>query len=155
VESDSLSKFVEAQNLVYDMVLQELRAGRKATHWMWFVFPQLKALGRSATAKHFGLDGRDEAAAYWCHPVLGARMKHCTELVAAIQGKTAHQIFGSPDEMKLKSCMTLFEAVARDEPVFRQVLERFFEGKRDEVTAGLLGDTPTVDVDVEMNRGLR
>src|SRR5450755_4506602 len=94
VASDSLSKFVEAQSPVYDIVLQELCAGRKATHWMWFIFPQLKALGRSAIAKHFGLEGRDEAAAYWRHPVLGPRLRHRAELVAAIQGKTAHQVFG-------------------------------------------------------------
>lgn len=141
--SDSLSKFVEAQSPVYDTVLKELSAGKKATHWMWFIFPQLKALGRSATAKHFGLEGRDEAAAYWRHPVLGPRLMRCAELVAAIQGKTAQQIFDSPDEMKLKSCMTLFEAVAPYEPVFRQVLDRFFEGKPDLVTSGLLGNTPT------------
>ncbi|MBC7605003.1 MAG: DUF1810 family protein [Ramlibacter sp.] len=100
-------------------------------------------LGRSATTKHFGLDGRDEAAAYSRHPVLGLRLRHCAELVAALQGKTAHEVLGSPDDMKLKSCMTLFEAVAPDEPVFRQVLERYFEGERDEVAIGLLGGTTT------------
>ena len=137
--SDSLSKFVEAQSPVYDIVLQELCAGRKATHWMWFIFPQLKALGRSATAKHFGLDGRDEAAAYWCHPVLGPRLKRCTELVVDIQDKTAHEIFGSPDDMKLQSCMTLFEEFAPDEPAFGRILDELFEGRRDEATLGLLG----------------
>ena len=131
--------FVEAQKPVYESVCVELTVGRKASHWMWFIFPQLKALGRSVTAKHFGLEGRDEAAAYWRHPLLGSRLKHCAELVLAVQGKTAHDIFGSPDDMKLKSCMTLFEAVSPDETVFGRVLNELFEGRRDEATCTLLG----------------
>jgi uncharacterized protein (DUF1810 family) len=134
-----LERFVEAQDPVYESVCAELTAGHKTTHWMWFVFPQLKGLGRSATAKHFGLEGRDEAAACWRHPVLGYRLKHCTELVLAVQGKTAHEIFGSPDDLKLQSCMTLFEAVAPDETIFGRVLNKLFEGQRDETTLGLLG----------------
>ena len=139
IPKHDLERFVEAQNPVYESVCTELSAGQKTTHWMWFIFPQLKALGRSATAKHFGLEGRDEAAAYWQHPVLGPRLKHCTELVLGVQGKSARQIFGATDEIKLRSCMTLFELVAPDEPAFGRVLDRFFGGRRDEVTAGLLG----------------
>jgi uncharacterized protein (DUF1810 family) len=134
----NLERFVEAQGPVYGSVLGELTAGKKVSHWMWFVFPQLKGLGRSSIAKHFGIEGREEAAAYWRHPVLGPRLRECSELVLAVQGKDAHEIFGSPDDMKLKSCMTLFEAVARDEPVFGQVLEKYFGGRRDEVTVRLL-----------------
>lgn len=106
---------------------------------MWFIFPQLKALGRSSTAKHFGIEGRDEATAYWRHPVLGPRLKQCAELVLAVQGETAHDIFGSPDDLKLRSCMTLFDVVASDEPIFSRVLTKYFDGKRDDVTVGLLG----------------
>jgi uncharacterized protein (DUF1810 family) len=133
-----LERFVEAQDPVYETVCRELAAGAKRTHWMWFVFPQLKALGRSATAKRFGIEGRDEAAAYWQHPVLGSRLKQCTELVLAVQSKSAHKVFGATDEMKLRSCMTLFEVVAPDEPNFGRVLDRYFAGRRDDVTVSLL-----------------
>ncbi len=137
--ASGLERFVEAQDPVYASVCGELAGGRKSTHWMWFVFPQLKALGRSATARHFGIEGRAEAAAYWRHAVLGPRLKQCTELVLAVGGKSAHAIFGSPDDIKLGSCMTLFEAVAPQEPAFARVLDRYFGGKRDEVTIRLLG----------------
>ena len=137
--SQGLERFVEAQAAVFESVCKELAAGSKTSHWMWFIFPQLKALGRSSTAKHFGIEGKEEAAAYWRHPVLGPRLKQCAELVLAVQGKTAHDIFGSPDDMKLQSCMTLFDVVAPDEPVFSRVLTKYFDGKRDDVTVGLLG----------------
>ncbi len=126
-------------SLVYQTVLAELSSGRKKTHWMWFIFPQLKDLGRSSTAKFFGIKNRDEAVAYWQHPILGARLKECTQLVLAIQGRTAHEFFGSPDDVKLRSSMTLFEVVAPDEPAFGQVLERYFVGERDGETLRLLG----------------
>ena len=134
-----LERFVEAQESVYETVIAELSAGNKATHWMWFIFPQLRALGRSSTAKFFGIEDRDEAVAYWRHPVLGARLKQCTRLVLAVQCKSAHEIFGSPDDAKFRSCMTLFESVAPAETTFRQALERHFEGGRDDVTLRLLG----------------
>lgn len=133
-----LERFVAAQAPVYDSVCRELGAGKKLSHWMWFVFPQLKALGRSATAQHFGIEGRDEATAYWQHPLLGPRLKQCAQLVLALHGKTAHEIFGSPDDLKLRSCMTLFEAVAPDEPVFAEVLARYFGASRDELTLAQL-----------------
>jgi uncharacterized protein (DUF1810 family) len=132
-----LDRFVRAQAPVYDDVVAELAAGRKATHWMWFVFPQLKGLGRSSTARFFGIEGIAEAAAYWRHPLLGARLKQCVGLVLAAPG-SAHQIFGSPDDLKLKSSLTLFEAAAPEEPLFARALERFYGGERDALTMALL-----------------
>ncbi|WPG38341.1 DUF1810 domain-containing protein [Variovorax sp. EBFNA2] len=133
-----LERFVAAQEPVYAQVCAELTAGRKRTHWMWFVFPQLKALGRSATAQFFGLDGADEAAAYWQHPLLGARLRQCAELVLRVPGTDAHAIFGSPDTLKLRSCMTLFEIVAPEAPVFGDVLVRYFGGMRDDATIAFI-----------------
>ncbi|MDB5797008.1 MAG: hypothetical protein JWP36_910 [Paucimonas sp.] len=129
-----LNRFLTAQADSYDAAHAELAAGRKTSHWMWYIFPQLRGLGRSSTAQYYGLAGLDEAEAYWRHPVLGPRLKACTELVLAIHGKTAHQIFGSPDDMKLRSCMTLFELAAPEEPAFGQVLERYYGGERDGAT---------------------
>ena len=134
-----LQRFVAAQDPVHGQVCAELAAGRKSSHWMWFVFPQLRDLGRSATARFYGLASRAEALAYWQHPVLGARLRQCARLVLAVQGRTAHDIFGSPDDLKLRSCMTLFAAVAPEEPVFAQVLQRFFGGEPDPRTLALLG----------------
>ena len=135
-----LQRFVDAQAPVYGQVCAELAAGRKTSHWMWFVFPQLVALGRSATARFYGIASRAEALAYWRHPVLGPRLRHCTRLVLATGGTSAHAIFGSPDDLKLRSCMTLFAAVAPEEPVFTQVLARFYAGAPDAATIALLGD---------------
>ncbi len=132
-----LQRFVTAQGPVFAQVCAELAAGRKTSHWMWFVFPQLKGLGRSATAQHFGIASREEAQAYWRHPVLGARLKQCTELVLGVEGRSANQIFGSPDNLKFRSCMTLFAQVT-DAPVFGQALEKYFAGKGDEQTLQLL-----------------
>ena len=106
----NLKRFVQAQAPVYRSVVEELRGGRKRTHWMWFVFPQLRALGRSATALHYGIASLAEARAYLAHPALGPRLRDCTGLVCAAQGRTIHEIFGSPDDMKFRSCMTLFAA---------------------------------------------
>jgi uncharacterized protein (DUF1810 family) len=127
----NLGRFVLAQDPVYDRVRAELQAGAKATHWMWFVFPQHRHLGRSPTAQRFGIASLLEARAYWQHPVLGARLQECSGLVLAVEGKSAHQIFGSPDDLKLRSSMTLFEQAAPGEPVFGQVLEKYFRGARD------------------------
>ena len=133
-----LERFVQAQAPVYAAVCAELAARAKRSHWMWFIFPQLKALGRSGTAKHFGIAGSEEAIAYAAHPVLGPRLKECSALLLNVAGKTAHDILGSPDDLKLKSCMTLFDAVAPQERVFRQVLERYFDGRSDEASLALL-----------------
>ena len=136
--NNGLERFVEAQDRVYVSVCEELAAGEKTSHWMWFVFPQLKALGRSPIAKHFGIESKDEALAYWKHPVLGSRLKECTKLVLAVGDKTIHEVFGSPDDLKFRSCMTLFAQVAPEEPVFSQALERFYGGQPDESTIELL-----------------
>lgn len=133
-----LRRFIEAQSPVYDQVRAELAAGAKSSHWMWFIFPQLRALGRSSTALRFGIASRAEALAYWRNPVLGARLKECTELVLAAQGRTALQIFGTIDEMKFRSCMTLFGLVAPDAPVFRLALEKYFGGQDDPKTLALM-----------------
>jgi uncharacterized protein (DUF1810 family) len=133
-----LQRFIEAQDPVYLQVCVELAAGAKTSHWMWFVFPQLKALGRSATAQHFGIASRAEAQAYWQHPVLGPRLKACSELVVAVEGRTALQIFGATDELKFRSCMTLFAQVAPQEPVFNRALAKYFGGEADATTLELL-----------------
>ena len=133
-----LERFVAAQDAVFPQVLDELSRGRKTSHWMWFVFPQLRGLGRSATARHFGLASGGEAGAYWRHPLLGARLKEGSDLVLAVAGRSALQIFGPPDDLKFRSCMTLFEAVAPGEPVFARALETYFGGERDARTLELL-----------------
>jgi uncharacterized protein (DUF1810 family) len=135
-----LERFVAAQEPVYATVLDELRAGAKRTHWMWFVFPQLAELGRSAMARHFGLQGADEARAYLVHPLLGARLRECCDVLLQLPAqRTAQAVFGPTDEMKLRSCLTLFGAVAPQEPVFERGLARFFGGAPDPLTLDLLG----------------
>jgi uncharacterized protein (DUF1810 family) len=129
-ESFDLGRFVTAQDGVYGQVRAELGAGRKASHWIWFVFPQLEGLGRSAMAQHYAIASAAEARAYWAHPVLGPRLAQCTELVLAVEGRSAHQIFGAPDDLKFRSCMTLF-ARATGAPVFSRALEKFFGGEPD------------------------
>ena len=137
----SLDRFVHAQAPVYDRVCDELAAGRKQTHWMWFVFPQLKALGRSHTAQHYGIAGADEAVAYWHHPLLGLRLVQCAALVLAVPKRSAHDIFGSPDDLKLRSSMTLFAAVAPESKSFQAVLDRYYDGQPDPATVTLLQPT--------------
>lgn len=131
----NLKRFVDAQDPVYDTVLGELRAGRKRTHWMWFVFPQLRGLGHSPTAVHFGIASRAEAQAYLDHPVLGPRLRECTRLVLAVDGRTAREVFGSPDDLKLRSSMTLFAHTDSDSGAdFAAVLEKFYGGEEDAAT---------------------
>ena len=132
-----LDRFVRAQDPVFGRVIDELRAGAKRSHWMWFVFPQHRALGRSATAQRYGLAGRAEAEAYWQHPVLGPRLRRCCELLLAVPERSAHQILGSPDDLKLHSSMTLFDAAVQDEPLFSRVLLRFYGGEPDANTLAL------------------
>jgi uncharacterized protein (DUF1810 family) len=132
--------FVAAQDLVWPRVVAELAAGRKQTHWMWFVFPQLRALGRSERAVRFGLAGLDEAVAYLEHPVLGARLREATGLVLGVTGRSAHEIFGSPDDLKFCSSMTLFAHAAPGEALWREAIARFYGGVEDGVTVGLLGE---------------
>lgn len=129
-----LQRFVTAQEPVYDTVLAELRAGRKSSHWIWFVFPQLRGLGRSSTAAHFGIASLDEARAYLEHPVLGPRLRECARLVHAVEGRSAREVFGSPDDLKVRSSMTLFARAASDRADFTAVLEKFYGGQEDPVT---------------------
>ena len=129
-----LTRFTDAQAPAMERVLVELRAGRKASHWMWFVFPQIAGLGRSETARFYAIHSRDEAAAYLAHPVLGPRLVECTRLMNAVQGSTAEQILGHVDAMKFHSCMTLFATIDPGQPDFTEALRRYFGGAADEAT---------------------
>jgi len=133
-----LERFVEAQDGVYPRALQELRAGRKASHWMWFVFPQLAGLGSSPMAQRYAIGSLGEARAYLDHPVLGSRLVDCARAVLSHPDRTAREILGSPDDVKLRSSMTLFTLARGSEPVFQQVLDAFFAGERDPRTVDLL-----------------
>lgn len=133
MDGHDLHRFVEAQAGSYSDALAELRAGRKRTHWMWFVFPQMAGLRHSMMAQRFAIASRAEAEAYLAHDVLGPRLRACTEAVLAVPDKTANAIFGSPDDIKFRSCMTLFDAIAPHD-VFEQALARFYGGQRDPAT---------------------
>ena len=138
-----LDRFVVAQDEgSYRAALAELRAGRKTSHWMWFIFPQVAGLGRSAAAQHFAISSLDEAQAYLRHPVLGPRLRECVQLLAALDGKSAEQILGSVDALKLRSSLTLFMAAAPDEPLFRDVLAKYFGGAADQLTLDRLSPLP-------------
>ena len=130
--------FIGAQEPVYAQVLAELRAGRKASHWMWFIFPQLTALGRSATALRYGIDDLGTAQAYLRHAVLGPRLVECTRLVLGVDGRTAHEIFGSPDDLKFRSSMTLFGRADPGQPAFAEALAKYYDGIEDPRTLELL-----------------
>ena len=132
-----LERFVVAQERFYPAVTAELRAGRKRTHWIWFIFPQVEGLGHSAMAQRYAIGSREEAAAYLAHPVLGTRLIECTVLVLRQQNRTASTIFGSPDDLKFRSSMTLFNAVGTNE-IFRNALEQFHEGGPDSATLDVL-----------------
>jgi uncharacterized protein (DUF1810 family) len=129
-----LQRFVTAQAPVYDQVRAELRRGRKASHWMWFVFPQIAGLGRSDTSRRYAISSLAEARAYLAHPVLGRRLVECASILVALPDRTAEQIFGGIDARKLRSSMTLFLRADPDEPVFAQVLDQYFEGAADIAT---------------------
>jgi uncharacterized protein (DUF1810 family) len=133
-----LDRFVSAQDPVLAQVLRELGEGRKRSHWMWFVFPQLRGLGRSAIAQHYGIASLAEAKAYLAHPVLGPRLAECTELVNKVEDRSVHQIFGSPDDLKFHSSMTLFAAADPDAAAFRNALAKHFAGASDTLTVEML-----------------
>ena len=133
-----LERFVDAQRDVMPAVTRELSEGRKRTHWMWFVFPQLRGLGHSAMAQRYGIASRAEAEAYWRHAVLGPRLATSTALVNRVEGKPLREILGSPDDMKFHACATLFHAVAPEEPVFAAALARWFAGVPHAATLDLL-----------------
>jgi len=136
-----LVDFVTAQEGVYDDVLRELAAGRKKTHWIWFIFPQLAGLGLSSMSRKFGLSSKADAVAYLDHGTLGPRLRECTELMLKLSDRPIDRILGYPDDLKFRSSMTLFAAAAPEEPIFKAALEKFFEGKRDPLTIKLLQDS--------------
>ncbi|MBG0801552.1 DUF1810 domain-containing protein [Methylocystis sp. H4A] len=133
-----LARFVAAQEPVYAQAAAELAAGRKRSHWMWFVFPQLEGLGASAMAQRYAIRSLAEAHAYLAHPLLGARLKECVGLVNRVEGRSAHEIFGSPDDLKFHSSMTLFAAAAPQEPLFGEALHKYFADRRDPLTLAKL-----------------
>lgn len=133
-----LQRFVDAQQPVFDDVCRELRDGRKRSHWMWFIFPQIKGLGHSDMARKFAISSREEAEAYLKHPILGPRLRECSRIVAAFDGRAIEDIFGYPDTMKFQSSMTLFSQVAADNEVFNECLRKYFEGEPDPFTLACL-----------------
>lgn len=134
----NLQRFLDAQEGVYDTVLEELRAGKKSSHWIWFIFPQIAGLGRSGTAQRFAIGSLDEAKAYLQHPILAPRLRACTQLVLDVNGRSAEQIFGYPDHLKFRSCLTLFMTAATENKFFRDALLKYFDGKPDTLTLDIL-----------------
>jgi uncharacterized protein (DUF1810 family) len=134
----NLDRFLDAQSGIYELVANELRAGQKTSHWMWFIFPQVRGLGHTETSIFFAISSLDEASAYLAHPVLGPRLIECCELLLQVEGRSANQIFGFPDDLKLKSSMTLFAQAAGQDTLFQSVLNRYFEGNPDPRTLELL-----------------
>ena len=138
-----LERFVRAQESVFEEALAELRGGLKRSHWMWFVFPQLRGLGRSPMAQHYGINSLAEAAAYLEHPVLGTRLMTCVEAVLALQGRSLRQIFGTPDDLKFHSSMTLFALASEEDSVFQEALNRYCKGVMDQRTLDLVKPAQT------------
>jgi uncharacterized protein (DUF1810 family) len=134
-----LNRFISTQEWVFDRALSELRGGMKRTHWMWYIFPQIDGLGYSPTARLYAIKSLEEARHYLSHPILGPRLKECAEAVLALQGRSASDIFGYPDDMKLQSSMTLFALVAGPRSVFERVLEKYYQGKQDNRTLQIVG----------------
>ena len=138
-----LTRFVAAQRGSYERALAEIASGRKRSHWMWYVFPQIDGLGFSATSQRYSIKSIEEARAYLRHPLLGKRLVECCEAALAVEGRSAREIFGSPDDMKLRSCATLFASISPPGSVFDQVLDVFFQGEHDPKTLDLLNTTGT------------
>jgi len=134
----NLQRFVEAQSPVYEQVVRELKAGKKTTHWMWFIFPQIHGLGQSPMAKKYAIQSKAEARAYLEHELLGERLRECVRQTLEAEGRTASDIFGQIDRLKLRSSLTLFRSVAVDEPIFQQALDRYFGGQADSATIAIL-----------------
>ena len=137
-DSYNLERFVIAQDSIFKRVLSELQAGTKMGHWMWFIFPQIRGLGRSPTSIEYAISSRDEAQAYLQHPVLGPRLKECTQSVLNVNGRSATDIFGTPDDIKFRSSMTLFAQVSRDDDIFHRALQKYFAAVPDRLTLDLL-----------------
>jgi uncharacterized protein (DUF1810 family) len=140
MDGNEFKHFLQAQEGVYDRVVQELTAGQKRSHWMWFIFPQLLGLGRSEMAQRYGLQSLDEARRYAADPVLGARLRQCARLVTQVRGRGISEIFGFPDDLKFHSSMTLFALAVPNDPFFGLALEKYFGGKKDEKTLDLLAE---------------
>jgi len=137
-DAHELARFIDAQEAVYARALAEIRGGRKRSHWMWFIFPQFQGLGFSETSRRYAIRSAEEARAYLAHPVLGPRLLECAEAAAAVEGRTAAEVFGSPDDMKLQSCATLFAQVSPAGSVFERLIHKYFEGRPDEGTLRLM-----------------
>ncbi|TBF26806.1 DUF1810 domain-containing protein (plasmid) [Rhizobium leguminosarum] len=133
-----LHRFIDAQNGIYERTLSELKAGRKTSHWMWFVFPQIAGLGTSAMAEKYAIRSAEEAAAYLADPILSSLLLRCVEAILSVDGRSAHEILGSPDDLKLRSSMTLFAAISDHGSPFHQVIDHFYQGKFDERTIEIL-----------------
>jgi uncharacterized protein (DUF1810 family) len=133
-QPDDLQRFVLAQDPVFERVLSELRAGMKTSHWMWFIFPQIRGLGRSPVSLEYAIASREEAQSYLQHPILGPRLKECTRLVLEVEGRSIEEIFGSPDDMKFRSSMTLFAEVSPDDDIFQRALQKYCAGIPDRLT---------------------
>lgn len=136
-----LARFVRAQESEYDRAMSEIRDGRKRSHWMWYIFPQFEGLGLTSTARHYSIKSVAEAAAYLGHPILGPRLRESCQAALDVMGRTALEVFGSPDDMKLRSCATLFACVSSAGSVFERLLDRYLSGERDDMTLRLLGQT--------------
>jgi uncharacterized protein (DUF1810 family) len=134
----NLNRFLSAQTAVFAQVLAELRAGEKRSHWIWFIFPQMKGLGHSTQSFYYGIASLEEAVAYWRHPVLGRRLEQCTGLVNVVEKRPIYQILGSPDDLKFRSSMTLFARAAPENPIFQVALQKYFNGESDPLTLNLL-----------------
>lgn len=138
----NLNRFVEAQEQEYELALSEIRSGYKRSHWMWYIFPQFDGLGFSSTSKHYSVKSLREAQAYLAHPVLGPRLTECAEALLRLEGRSAIEIFGSPDDMKLRSSATLFALVSSDGSVFHRLIDKYFHGQRDDKTLRLIRMAP-------------
>lgn len=134
----NLKRFVDAQLRDYETALSEIKSGRKRSHWMWYIFPQIQGLGFSATSRYYSIKNKEEAEAFLQHPVLGKRLIMICDALLSLPTNNAHSIFGSPDDVKLKSCATLFASLPNTNPVFEAVLQKFFDGKKDESTLRIL-----------------
>jgi uncharacterized protein (DUF1810 family) len=141
--SFDLQRFIEAQARIYSTALQELRSGRKRSHWMWYIFPQIRGLGSSPMSLAYSIESKDEARAYWEHPLLGARLRECTQAVLDAQGRSAEEIFSSPDHLKFRSSMTLFDRSVQDSELFARALAKYFGGRPDPLTLSALGEAST------------
>jgi uncharacterized protein (DUF1810 family) len=139
IDPFNLSRFVEGQRVNFEQALEEIKRGKKRSHWMWYVFPQFDGLGFSSTSRHYSIKSLAEAKAYLQHPLLGPRLMACAEALLRVDGRSAAEIFGSPDDMKLKSCATLFACASSDGSVFHQLLAKYYRGGFDEKTLELLG----------------